>query len=256
MTNLLSADRMRVQKSWFFWVALLIAAAVTVPPFREELSVAGRIGDPSEGWVIDDVVFQSIMIHGMILAVFVPPFLGADFHDGTIRNKLIAGHRRSGIYGSAFCTCLLTALCLTAVSAAGTALQAAATHGLIGMDAERFTRYVLACLCCAMAFVSLYVMISMLIPERSYAIIACIVVLFAMLMLSAFLEHVLLQAETARDMLGLVDGQPVWGEEYPNPAYVGGFRRQVYEWIVDFFPTGQGSHLSNLEAERVSSPVR
>ena len=66
MTNLLSADRMRVQKSWFFWVALLIAAAVTVPPFREELSVAGRIGDPSEGWVIDDVVFQSIMIHGKI----------------------------------------------------------------------------------------------------------------------------------------------------------------------------------------------
>ena len=43
MTNLLSADWMRLRKSWLFWVTLALAALLTIPPFRAELSEAGRI---------------------------------------------------------------------------------------------------------------------------------------------------------------------------------------------------------------------
>lgn len=252
MTSLFSADRMRLWKSWLFWILLVLSALLTVPPFREALSEAGRIGDPTEGWVIDTALFQATMVHGISLAAFVPLFLGADYHDGTIRNKLIAGHGRSSVYFSALASCALTVLCLTAVSAAGYALQALATHGILGIDTPHFALCVLSSVGCTMAFVSLYVVLSMLIDNRAYALLACIVVLLAMVFVSGRLERVLLQSEIARDVVDFVDGQPVWSEPYPNPAYVGGLKRAVYQWIIDFLPTGQGSQLSNLEAERVS----
>ena len=90
--------------------AYRLAAVLTVPPFREALSQAGRTCDPAQGWDIDEALFQFPMIHGVMLAAFVPLFLGADYSDGTIRNKLIAGHRRSGIYLSDLLVCLLSVL--------------------------------------------------------------------------------------------------------------------------------------------------
>ena len=251
MTRLLSADWMRARKAPIFWALLAIAAAMTVPPFRAELSEAGRICDPSEGWVIDSAILQSVMIHGVLLAAFVPLFLGADYQDGTIRNKLIAGHSRSGIYCSSLSVCMLAALCLAAVSAAAYALQAAATHGILGMDPAQFARCVLSSLCCAMAFVSLYAALSLLIPHRAYALLACFAALAAMVFVAGRLEHALLQAEIARDVVDFVGGQPVWSEPYRNPAYVGGQKRVVYQWILDFLPAGQGIMLDNMELDRI-----
>lgn len=252
MTRLFSADRMRLRKSRLFWILLVLAAAMTIPPFRATLSEAGRICDPAEGWIMDEALFQFPMIQGVMLAAFVPLFLGADYSDGTIRNKLIAGHRRGGVYLSALFTCLLAVLCLTAVSAAGYALQALATHGILGTDTPHFALCVLSSVGCVMSFVSLYVVLSMLIDNRAYSLLACISVLFVMVFVSGWLERSLLQSEIARDVVDFVDGQPVWSEPYVNPAYVGGWKRTVCEWIIDFLPTGQGSQLSNLEAERVS----
>ncbi len=252
MTRLLSADQMRLRKAWLFWIMLAAAALLTVPPFREALSEAGRIGDPSEGWAIDAALFQATMVHGVSLAAFIPLFLGADYHDGTIRNKLIAGHSRSSVYFSALGVCAITVLSLTAASAAGYALQAVAAHGIIGTDTPHFVLCVFSSVCCAMAFGSLYVVLSMLIDNRAYAILACIGVLFAMVFVTGRLEHALLQAEIARDVVDFVDGRPVWSEPYPNPAYVGGLKRAAYEWIIDFLPTGQGTLLSNMGADRVS----
>lgn len=252
MTNLLSADRMRLRKSRLFWATLLLAALLTVPPFQSELSKAGLICDPTEGWAVDEALFQSTMVHALILAAFIPLFLGADYSDGTIRNKLIAGHRRGNVYLSALFSSLLAALCLTCVSVGANALQAAATHGLIGMDRRSFALYMLSSVCCAMAFCSLYTLVTMLISNRSYAIVGCAAVLIVLFFLSSYLESILIRAEIERDILDIVNGKPVWSEPYVNPAYVGGWKRTVCEWIIDFLPTGQGSQLSNLEAERVS----
>ena len=251
MTNLLSADWMRARKTRLFWVLLAAAAVMTFPPFRAELSEAGRICDPAEGWVIDGALFQAVMVHAMTLTAFIPLFLGADYHDGTIRNKLIAGHSRGRIYLSGLCTCMLIVLCLAAAAAAANTLQALATHGVIGMDAAHFALHVLASVCCVMAFASLYVMLSMLISGRAYALLACICAFAAMMFVTAGLERVLSQAEIARYVVDFVNGEPVWSEPYLNPAYVGGTKRAVLEWVYDFLPTGQGSQLSNMEADRV-----
>ena len=42
MTNLLSADWMRLRKSWLFLATLALAALLTIPPFRAGLSLRSR----------------------------------------------------------------------------------------------------------------------------------------------------------------------------------------------------------------------
>lgn len=251
MNKLFCADTMRLFRSRVFWLLLLLTAALTVPPFRAALSEAGRICDPAQGWDIDEALFQFPMIHGAMLAAFVPLFLGTDYSDGTIRNKLIAGHRRGSVYLSALFTCLLAVLCLTAVSLAANAVQAIATHGRIGMDGAGLALHLLAALCCGMAFASLYALLSMLISNRSYAIIACAAALLLTVVAAGRLEHALMQAEIARDVVDFVDGSPVWSEPYPNPAYVSGWKRSAMELAYDFLPAGQGMQMNNLEADRI-----
>ena len=38
------------------------------------------------------------------------------------------------------------------------------------------------------------------------------------------------------------------GEPALNPAYIDGLQRQVYEFLIDFFPSAQAIQMSNLEA--------
>ena len=47
---------------------------------------------------MDIIVFISLQCIGILAAVFTSLFLGTDYGDGTIRNKIIAGHKSSSIY--------------------------------------------------------------------------------------------------------------------------------------------------------------
>lgn len=43
------------------------------------------------------------------------------------------------------------------------------------------------------------------------------------------------------------------GEPTPNPYYISGIQREIYEFVVDFLPTGQSSSLQNI---KIGHPVR
>lgn len=43
------------------------------------------------------------------------------------------------------------------------------------------------------------------------------------------------------------------GEPTLNPDYIGGFKRQIYEFLIDYFPSSQSIQMSNLE---VVHPIR
>ncbi len=42
-------------------------------------------------------------------------------------------------------------------------------------------------------------------------------------------------------------------EPTPNPNYISGVTREIYDFIVDFLPTGQGLRMWQLE---ISNPIR
>ena len=47
---------------------------------------------------------DSLQVVGILISIFYSLFLGTEYNDGTIRNKLIVGHKRETIYLASFIT--------------------------------------------------------------------------------------------------------------------------------------------------------
>ena len=98
MQNLLSANLFHLRRHKAFWAAALFmvvyALAEAVGLYRQGDSVVG------------DGLFAFLSFFGVVLAAFCTLYLGTEYHDGTIRNKVAAGFRRGQIYGAYFLVCL------------------------------------------------------------------------------------------------------------------------------------------------------
>ena len=176
--------------------------------------------------------------YGVAVAALVGLFIGDDYFDGMMHNKIAAGKPRGSIYLSAqiacWCGCIgvytlmtLTTLgvgiCAVPVNVTGRALLA---HYLLG---------VLTCV----AYGSIFCMISMLARSRSAATVLCMASAFAMLFLCLHTNQALAQ-EAIKNGL-------------PNPACLTGVKRVVYLYLHDCNPCGQAAQLS---AMRCYSPLR
>lgn len=252
MMNLLSVDWMRARKAWFFWVMLIIAAAVSMLIFQEHYSMIVAETPDGKSWPMKGAFFQFPILNGALLSAFVPLFLGADYSDGTIRNKLIAGHQRSSIYGSYLLTTLISSGILNAVILVFNMTIGLLNGGKMSMDSGQLALYLCTAFCCSFAFASLFVLISTQIANRAFSSVACIGIVLLMFLLSSKLISELYISPEAKDLLTLVDGKPVYSDPYPNPMYVSGVKRTLIEVLVDVLPTGQSIQMSNVQADRIN----
>ena len=64
--------------------------------------------------MIDGQLFTFAMFIGIVLSTFCGLFLGIEYGDGTIRNKVVVGHKRSSIYLANLITCIAAGLAMCA----------------------------------------------------------------------------------------------------------------------------------------------
>ncbi|MEG0494561.1 MAG: ABC transporter permease, partial [Clostridia bacterium] len=63
---------------------------------------------------IDQIFFFQAVIIGLVSPLFCGLFLGTEYSDGTMRNKLIVGQKREKIYLSSFIVCTCAAVMMVA----------------------------------------------------------------------------------------------------------------------------------------------
>lgn len=96
MRKLLSANVSRLWSNKPFWltaVIMIVAESLLCLLFLQQGSLP-----------MEFVLFISLQGIGVLTSVFYSLFLGTEYSDGTIRNKLVVGHTRSSIYLSSFIT--------------------------------------------------------------------------------------------------------------------------------------------------------
>ena len=105
MRKLLSANFARLGKDKVFWitaVAVFISSLVTIFNSSGSADLMISSGYPV---TLDDYFFNHAPMMGLYYAVFISLFLGTEYSDGTIRNKLAVGHRRLDVYLANYMTC-------------------------------------------------------------------------------------------------------------------------------------------------------
>ena len=235
MRELLAANLVRLRKTGLFWGAALLHAAFAL--FR----IYTIVDDRKYGYetTLDEALFTFIMIEGLVMAVLIAVFLGTEYSDGTVRNKITAGHGRVRIYLANLLTVCLACLVFTAVYLLTTLAVGLPVLGGLTLGAGVIASTLLGTLATAAAFCSLYTLIGMSVSRKSTGCILCILLFFGLMIASTYVAA-MLDAPPERAAMELVDGELVTHME-PNPKYLTEGKRAVYQFVLDFLPTGQAT---------------
>lgn len=244
MRNLLSANFFRLRKSALFWGTLAVSFGVGL------MLVLNRLGDRASYGVsisLDQILFGHAVTIGLLGSIFVSLFLGMEYSDGAIRNKVAAGHSRASIYLAGFLSmtacCLLFCLaCLAAVLGLGLPLI-----GLPSVPLGKLLPLMAGSMVVALSFCSLFTLVAVNCSRKAVSVVVCMLGVIFMMSLTTYLSARLDQPEF-RDTLPLVvNGQIVTGAE-PNPLYLRGAVREVYQVLHDLLPYGQAMQYMTFSA--------
>lgn len=237
MSKLLSANIMRLWKEKVFWIviAVVFTLGVAIPISIKITEI--RLGVFNS---IDPVFGQFAMFIGVVLAIFCSFFVGKEYSDGTIRNKIICGKKRVDIYFANFVTCTVVSLMLCAAFFLPYLGIGIPLIGSFNMEKEIVYWLFLTVIFLSIAFASIFNLISMLSTSKAVTATVCILLTFLFLCMGFQFRGMLNQPEiidgTAYDENGVAYKEV---EDFPNPEYLQGNERQVVQFLFNLMPGGQ-----------------
>ena len=249
MTRLLHAGFYRLKRNKVFGGCLLV---ITLYNLFILLSQYHSMVEDGYEYTLDPLYFNFLALIGILISLLVSLFIGTDYHDGTIRNKLICGLSRTSVYLSNF---ILMAVCGIILLLAGYALGLALGIPLFGPfempPAGVFTLSLISILF-TLSYISIFHMVSMTSSNKTTSAVCCILLAFALLFIAIFLLNALSQPQYIEQLSAssMKAGQIVTTEDavletVKNPAYISGVKREIYQNIMDFLPSGQMAQILN-----------
>ena len=253
MSRLLSADFAKLKKNKFFWLCMagmaVFALFMKIMDYVSMREYSGSV--PS----FESLLLIYALVIGFLMAAFVSLFVGTEYRDGTIRNKLIIGHTRVSIYLSNLITCFAAGvmMCLAYL------IPALAVSALLcrsdSTDFRMLLLMILYSFVLTLAFTSLYTLAGMICQNKALTAVITILVICFFSVASIYISAKLNEPETYPEISALADGRTVTSaRQVPNPGYVRGTQREVYQFLNDFLPTGQSVILTRGDTE-ASTPL-
>ncbi|MDE7194891.1 MAG: ABC transporter permease subunit, partial [Oscillospiraceae bacterium] len=194
----------------------------------------------------ESVYFTAVPFVELFITVMIIFFLGTEYGDGTIRNKLIAGNTRTDIYSANLLTAVFVSVLLDAVFL---------VCGLIGLPFMecgagfgKMLLYSAVTLFFSISTGAIVTLVGMLVTNKAGSSTISILLFFGLLIFASFLITRLNEPEMHSYMEMTSEGLQLVGP-IVNPSYVGGAQRVVYECITNTLPSGQAIMLSNMELE-------
>lgn len=252
MRKLISANFFRLFRDKTFWFCVgamfIYAVAYMLNGVRQ---ATASLAVYHYTFTLDDYYFHFAVVIGIFCALICSMFLGTEYSDGTIRNKLVVGHTRADIYLASLTVTFLATLLVMAVWLIG-ALVGVPALGVWQMDIPHLLECLVIAVLAVAVFSSIFTFISMLSANKAVTVAVSIFVFLGLLILASMIYNGLQQPELASSVEMTQNGMQM-SEPQPNPEYIGGAKRTIYEFMMDFLPTGQGILMWQLE---IAHPLR
>ena len=185
------------------------------------------------------------------MGIFISLFIGAEHSDGTFRNKLIVGHSRVSVFLANFLVCLVGCLTITAAWIIG-GLPGLWLIGPFEMGLSGFAVYLLIAIGITSAFTAIFVWVATASTNKALTVVFVIILFAAMVMIGSGVYDRLSEPEFNSGM-AFIDGEFVEMDATPNPLYISGTIRIIFEWLKDLMPMGQAV---NMALTPIEHPVR
>lgn len=242
MNKLLNAGFTRLWKNKCFWLGILgfpifiIYGLISNYNFMTQHSLIAH-------YTLDNFLFLFFTSIGLFTSVFSALFLGTEYSDGTMRNKLAVGHDRTAVYLSSLIVCFVSSLLVCAVNVLITFALGVPLFGMPEMPASAVLMgYGFGILMVA-ALSALFTLLAMLITNKPVTAVVCTVGFFALFFISAIIFS-RLDAPQMIEGYTMTTGGEIVTTTSPNPRYLEGAARKTFELLEDLIPTGASLRLS------------
>lgn len=248
MNRLLRAGFGRFKKSKIYacclGVILLYCAFICVSQYKTMIKYEVEFG-------LDAVIFTFMPLVGIAASVFVSMFVGTEYSDGTIRNKLIVGMSRTSIYLSNLIICVIGGLIMITAAYFFSVAVGLPLFGPPDLPLQKLLLFAVTGIVAGIAYISVFHMVTMLNSSKTNAAVLCILIAFGLLFVAAGVYSSLSQPEYTEEMIRK-NGEMVL-ETVKNPNYLTGIKREIYQHVIDFLPSGQVMQITSMN---VLHPVR
>lgn len=246
MRNLLAADFARLRRSKSLWLICVLYGL-----FSLALSISGSASAAqmaARGYVVyaEEYFYAAVPGLGVLLGVFTSIFLGTEYSDGTLRNKLIAGRSRAAVYLSGFAASFAAGLLILLFWLAGAAVFVILSDVPFENGAGAVALAILALVSSMAAFAAVYTLIARLCSGKTRALIISLAVFFAFMLITSGLYDRLTEVEFTGGMM-MTEGQFVEVPPAPNPLYLSGSARTCCEIALEAVPFGLHILLNNAD---------
>ena len=242
MRKLLRADFARLKVSKTFWLTLAGLLAVCFYLIFDIYT--WKMYHPDVEQYFENDFFNYAAFLGFCCAIIVGMVTGSDYSDGTIRNKLIVGSERWRIYFShLIVTCAVSVTLVIVWCVPMLAIGLPLSDGFHISNGQVVALILLSVLT-TIAFGSICLAITLGMQNRTAAVIVAFVVMMVLFCGSMVINGKLNQPEMYAPYVITMDGVQT-AELEPNPHYIGGTQREIYQWIDDTLPSGQTIQMAN-----------
>lgn len=226
-------------KARSFWICAALSAALGLANFLSTYSMNEECVKTLGVRLTEDCPNVALFF-----AIFAALFLGTDYSDGTLRNKLVIGHKRGLIYLSNLTTAAAGGLIMLASLWTVIFVTGMALGGEIGIPAGELALNMLISVGAVISIGAVFTLIGMLFSSKSTIVTITLVLTFALLIGSAVIESLLASPEFIQGYEMSANGEVIQSEPEPNPMYISGVKRDILETVNDVLPSGQMMQLS------------
>lgn len=246
MNKLLSAGFMRLRKNKLFWTLILFSIGLSLFMICTRYSDMKTYDDVIE---IEQLLLNYSTIIGIVVAIFTSLFLGVEYSDGTIRNKIISGHKRIHIYLSNLFITTITSLFSYVLFIAVVSLIGIPLFGGITMSISKLGMLLGCIFVTVIAYSGIFTFIAISISNKAITAIVSIMLAFGLMMAALTCLNIVQTPEYVQSA-SMIDGEMVI-EEIENPKYPSETERKIYQTLLDINPAGQMFQLAGRTAPSI-----
>ncbi len=244
MIKLLKAEFYRLKKDKVFLLLLFITCVLAL------FTLYKYFNGLRESIALDRIITEYLyMYFGIFIAFFVSMFVGKEYTEGFIRNKIVVGHKRSNIYLANLIICVIVGLIVNILYTSIVFLLGTELFGTLQtLNLAQIIMYsslIIAIYC------TIYNLITMLCKDASVSLIACVIIFIIMFVVMMFISTKLMEKPFTKTTKYNIYGEIEFSSEEINPNYPGETTIKIYKVINYLLPTGQASILQNACTEMI-----
>ena len=240
MSRLLVSTLFRMLKKVVFWFFMLCMFSYGV------YSASNIASKACAGVVLDGCLFEGLPLMGLVSAIFTSLFIGSEYSDGTIRNKLVVGHSRMRIYLANLIVCSIASILISLAYTAGVFVIGNMKGGELITETGVITMCMICGLLISVTFTSIMTLLAILNTNKAGNVVISMVLALVLLVSGAFIHQRLNEPKIYDNYVSVNEmGIPTQVEQLPNPQYIDGTPRVILEVLNDLLPSGQAMQLAD-----------